>query len=235
MNGKEMLKFEPTFENGGFWEYYKDLERQFESFLEYVPYLDGNKRTFSFRLASLILSLGAHIDSAFREMAKCENFSDEYPELRKKAEKGKTTIEDYLPLAESCRLSKKVVMFKCLPNGISVTPFEYYLKEKGKLSTPNWWNTYNKVKHQFSNNFKKATLQTTKDALAGAFLLNAIHTPSAMRLAKFGLVRSKLTTQPLIQADREVFKGNLEKRRGYWGFVETPLFIYDYEQKGNET
>ena len=35
--------FTPTFENGGYWEYYKDLEGQFENFLESVPYLSGMK------------------------------------------------------------------------------------------------------------------------------------------------------------------------------------------------
>lgn len=48
MNGEEPEKFKPTFENGGFWEYYKDIEHQFENFLEYVPYLKGNKGTYSF-------------------------------------------------------------------------------------------------------------------------------------------------------------------------------------------
>jgi len=70
-----VVGFEPTFENGGYWEYYKDLERQFESFLEYVPFLDGNENTYSFRLANLILSIGAHIDSAFKEVAKTQPFT----------------------------------------------------------------------------------------------------------------------------------------------------------------
>ena len=36
--------FEPTFENGGFWEYYRTLERQFEDFLDYVPYLEEMRK-----------------------------------------------------------------------------------------------------------------------------------------------------------------------------------------------
>lgn len=178
----------------------------------------------------MILSLGAHVDSAFKEIAKCQYFSDKYPKLRKKAEKGKTSIGDYFPLALSYQLSDKEVKFKCLPNGITVIPFKGYMRKKERVSTPYWWRVYNKVKHQFSDNFKKATLRTTRDALAAAFLLNAIHTPSATRLAEFGLVRSKLTTEILKQPDLEGFEENLEQRKGYWGYIETPLFIYDYEQ-----
>jgi hypothetical protein len=29
---KEEKGFDPTFENGGYWEYYNDLEQQFEDF-----------------------------------------------------------------------------------------------------------------------------------------------------------------------------------------------------------
>jgi hypothetical protein len=60
-NPLEQQGFNPTFENGGFWEYYKDLERQFENFLNYVPYLKDNENTYSFRLANLLLSIGAWI------------------------------------------------------------------------------------------------------------------------------------------------------------------------------
>jgi len=71
---KEEKGFNPTFENGGYWEYYKDLERQFENFLDYVPYLEGNEKTYSFRLASILLSIGSHVDSAFKEMSKYPDF-----------------------------------------------------------------------------------------------------------------------------------------------------------------
>ena len=68
--------FNPTFENGGFWEYYKDLERQFEDFLKDVPYLEGNEKTYSFKLLNIFLSIGGHIDSAFKELARYQQFAE---------------------------------------------------------------------------------------------------------------------------------------------------------------
>ncbi len=62
------------FEIGNFWELYKDLERQFEDFLEYVSYLEGNEETYSFRLANLILGIGGYVDSAFKEMARYQDY-----------------------------------------------------------------------------------------------------------------------------------------------------------------
>src|SRR4030065_510295 len=109
--GEEQKRFNPTFENLGYWEYYKDLERQFENFLEYVPYLSGNEKTYSFRLANQILAIGAHIDSAFKEIAKYPEFSVQYPEiLDPKTKKGKSrtpNIKDYYPISEIYKLPQK--------------------------------------------------------------------------------------------------------------------------------
>jgi hypothetical protein len=76
-----MALIKDAFEEGYFWEYYMDLERQFMEYLNYVPYLQGNERTYSFRLANLILMIGAHIDSAFKEIAKFPEFSNDYPQM----------------------------------------------------------------------------------------------------------------------------------------------------------
>jgi hypothetical protein len=186
-----MSAFSPTFENGGFWEYYKDLERQFESFLEYVPYLNGNENTYSFRLANLILAIGAHVDSAFKQIATYPAFDTKYPLILKDAAGNpkKPTIWDYFPLAEEYELSKLRVIFKRLPAGEDVFPFQQYQKipvagGKDKIQCPDWWIDYNSIKHQFTFNFSKATLKTARDALAGAFLLNVIHIPAAVRLMR---------------------------------------------------
>ena len=71
-----------NFENGLFLELYNDLERQFESFLEYVPYLDENKNIISYKLWNLILNIGGHIDSAFKEMARYPKFSKNYDVIK---------------------------------------------------------------------------------------------------------------------------------------------------------
>jgi hypothetical protein len=236
--------FNPTFENGGYWEYYKDLERQFGNFLESVPYLEGNEDTYSFRLANLILAIGAHVDSALNEIAKYSVFSIKYPEMlnptTKKGKPRKPTIKDYYPISEEYKLTKEVVTFKCLPDRETVKPFLLYQRESGG-TYPDWWNAYNKVKHNFSKNFKKATLKTVRDALAGAFLLNVIHPPAADRLADYGLVKPKYAPRGFEQK-HDKFRGKemqpvscspSNTENPY--FIETELFIYDYEKlKGSE-
>jgi hypothetical protein len=233
--GKEIReRFRPTFENGGLWDYYIDLERQFEDFLKYVPYLEGNKRTYSFRLASLILSIGAHIDSTFKEVAEYVDFSAKYPKLVRKITKGKPTIRDYYPLAEFYELPEREVIFKCLQNRITLTPFKDYVKKGERVTTPYWWRVYNKVKHEFSDNFQKATLQNTKDALAAAFLIHVCHIPSAVRLCEYGILQGQLRkgrkyvrVGATFGISPDIVKDSLKRNGTYPGFVETSLFIFN--------
>lgn len=116
-------------------------------------------------------------------------------------------------------------MFKCLPEGIALHPFKDYGKKGERVKTPIWWRAYNKVKHEFSENFEKATLRNVRDALAGAFLLNVRHTPGALRLYDYDLV--EFSTAFL---DRRDFLEllNHEERFKVPCFIQTPLFRYDY-------
>lgn len=229
--------FTPTFENGGYWEYYRDLERQFENFLESVPYLSGNENTYSFRLANLILAIGAHIDSAFKEMARYPEFLTKYPAILT-AQSGKSrnpTIRDYHDLAVEYKLPQRKVMFKRLPEREQLIPFQQYTKVGGRIVTPDWWRIYNGVKHHFSENFEKANLQNTRDALTGAFLLNIIHTPAYIRLIEYRIV----TPDPIGRTEFTLTKGwqdnvmELVKKDERIGFIETPLFSYKYREELN--
>lgn len=252
---KRKRKFKATFENGGFWEYYKDLERQFEDFLQYIPYLDNNEGVCSFRLVNLLLGIGGHVDSAFKEMAfyrkfsrneKCKEIRQKVKETRKRIKVGQSPrivkIEECLSAFETeYKLSARQVIFKRLPERDVVIPFCPYNK---KTKAPKWWDIYNGLKHDFGNTFEKANLQVTRNALAGAFLLNAIHEPAILRLNDYGIL--KWPPQPiegefagefdyaLTRVPRHVLEEMLERNQSLWSFVETSLFIYYYNQdEGN--
>jgi len=80
--------------------------------------------------------------------------------------------------------------------------------------------------------------------VAGAFLLNAIHIPSALRLFLCGVLRIEFV--PVVkygtaessmrptQSNLRVVKSWLEEKGEiYGGFVETPIFIYSYEERSS--
>lgn len=236
-------KFKVAFENGGFWEYYIDLERQFQSFLEYVPYIDKNERVCSFRLANLILSIGGHVDSAFNRMVFYRGFNrghNECKEIREKVKRSRENVKQgkgpiIVKIQENLQafdieygISSERIIFKRLPKRELVYPFKPHNPQTG---APKWWGVYNGLKHDFGENFERASLSITKDALAGAMLLNVRHTPSVKRLFDYDLLRVAWTEKFSGKPAREAFnwkqaKRNLGENSPF--FVETPIFRYNF-------
>jgi len=231
-----------NFENGIFWELYNDLECQFENFLEYVPYLEDNMKTYSFKLLNLILSIGGHIDSAFKEMARYPDFSanedcKKILEILTKSNENirlgeaPLTVPIWLSLRafeKEYKLSAKKVIFKRLSKDI-VMPFRPYIP---KTNAPEWWEIYNGLKHDVSVNIKQANLRNTLHALAGAFLLNVIHLPAYIRSYEIGILKPSLRGPAVFTISakgRENLKDFFKKGK-LFGLVETPLFIYDHGQ-----
>ncbi|MCW4024945.1 MAG: hypothetical protein NWF01_07925 [Candidatus Bathyarchaeota archaeon] len=225
------------FETGIFWELYKDLERQFEDYVEYVPYLKdspggnnpkGNERVYSFKLLSLILSIGGYVDSVFKEMARYKDFID--PACKEECRKILTESKKHKQIGvrtfintfeKEYALSQHSVIFKCLPSREELYPFAH---QKNGHNIPEWWTFYNGLKHDLSLNLKKANLRNARDALAGAFILNVTHIPSVFRLNDSGVLKCKY--------DYSIKTADL--KRQIWGSkpaatIETTFFIYDYE------
>jgi hypothetical protein len=220
------------------------LERQFENFLEYVPFLEGNEDTYSFKLLNLILSIGGHIDSTFKEMARYPNFStnEECKKIVKMLEESKIKIDKgerpQFPSIKLClqafekeyKLSERKVVFKRLPEREDIIPFRPY---NPKTKAPEWWEFYNGLKHDVGINIKKASLQNALHALASAFLLNVIHIPAMLRLVEYRVVKPELNLGVTYTLE-DCWKRKVEDwyRTGkFAGFVETSLFIYDYSQQ----
>jgi len=238
---KTTTRTKDNFENGVFWELYNDLERQLQNFLEYVPYLPGNEQVRSFKLLNLILSIGGHVDSAFKEMArypklskkKCQEILKILKESEANKQKGKApkTVPISLSLkafGKEYRLDKEKVLLKCLHGRRMITPFQpFNLKTKA----PKWWNVYNSLKHDVGLNLEEANLENTTLALAGAFLLNVRHISGALRLFDFGILKTWDEEKFFGIPANEVFlKDQLEDIIGKNSpcFVETSIFLYNY-------
>jgi hypothetical protein len=95
---------------------------------------------------------------------------------------------------------------------------------------------YNDVKHDISNNLSRATLNAVRDALAGAFLLNAVHIPSALRLYDYGELQTRMVSDSSPGIYCEIgssigwIKNLIIKKEKFMGDVETSVFKYDYDQ-----
>jgi len=235
-----------NFEKGIFWELYLDLERQFLNFLEYVPYLPGNETVYSFKLLNLILSIGGHIDSAFKEMARYPEFSNNIEcqeilkilrksEKRKEEEKSPISVPIKLPLKafeKEYRLSERRVIFKRLPNREELVPFKIDNAKDSDTNMPEWWNIYNGLKHDVGINIVQANLQNTLNALAVAFLINVRHIPAAKRLCAYGILKGGIRTEEGYAKARfditpYIFEQILKSKQSHYpAFVETSIFVH---------
>jgi hypothetical protein len=59
---------------------------------------------------------------------------------------------------------------------ITKTPFDQEVDIfNNKSAKTEWYNAYNKIKHDRAENFEKANLKNLVEAMSGLFLLNVIH------------------------------------------------------------
>ena len=181
------------------------------------------------------MAIGAHVDSAFKEMARFESFSEKEgcrEILRRTNDREGILKSSVRAFDEIYGISSQEITFKCLPKRRQIIPFKEVI--------PEWWHFYNDVKHDISANLSKATLNAVRDALAGAFLLNVVHEPSALRLFDYGLLKPKYLPAVMFEEKYDKFRGidqHLE-RPSYEPIedafiIETSIFLFDYEKMKN--
>jgi hypothetical protein len=151
---------------------YCSLEDRMEDFLDYVPLDQAHLNVYSLELVSIILETGPEILSSFDLIVfpNQTRFIDHFTEARKKLlEKEKSlrknqslTFTDYSSfLNKSMSLNTKTIEI------VGLNAYTLPFKE----DYPEWWNVYNKLKHDKYSNLKKATLKNALKALGALCLL----------------------------------------------------------------
>ena len=165
------------------WNYFVALERDMELLSRYVEFCEENFSVFSVELAHLLFAAASEVDVVCKLI--CEQVS---PEARRE------NINDY-----------KAVLLQTLPElpytevfvpryGLSYRPWANWEGDRN----PDWWSSYNKVKHERDAHFNKATLKNALNAL-GALLMLTVHYYSRILAPEHGqALRLKDTTQQLI-------------------------------------
>lgn len=124
-----------------FWRYYIHLEKRFAGSLDYVELDECNYGTFSNYYASLLQSIGAEIDHFMKVYCG-------YPVSERHI------IDDYassiLPDEEFNITEQKVLV---VGTDIVISPFKDW-NSKCAAKSLFWWDAYNNVKHNRSENFK---------------------------------------------------------------------------------
>lgn len=195
-------------------KWYESLENQMIDFLKYVPPQTQNMKTWSPRLATLIVEACSLIDSLLRYISPSRGTVQEEEKERKRLK-----VPDFAELysAERRLPDRKVIVLTSPPEYRS--PF--YIWKANPSKSPQWWTANNDLKHSRIDSFTKATLETAIDALAGSLLIIAT-TPQVIP----GLVRHGYLD--LSGRDALSTIKNLQNRYGELATLETPLFAISF-------
>lgn len=124
------------------------LERQIESCMEYIPFVEGNEKVVSPKFIPVILEACSLIDSVFHEISTegAERFN-----LKKYSEMYESQLE----------LEKNISLFLAAPIR-ALKPFAGWTERQ-----PEWWAAYNSLKHDRLKNYGAATFGNAVMALVG--------------------------------------------------------------------
>lgn len=143
------------------WNYLGVLEEDMLRASRYVEFATGNFSTFSIEFAHLLFASCAEIEVVLKRL--CELFVP-----GSKAERMleyRETLAPHLIRFGACRVL--VPRFQ-----LTLHPWDNW--EKARTS-PDWWKSYNNVKHGRHEHFREATLHAALNALAALFLVALQH------------------------------------------------------------
>jgi len=166
------------FEVGYHTDRFYELEEDLIKFLRFMPleiYNTSEKRETvkSPYLADLLIRIGSNIDIFFRKLII--SYYIEIDNERKTEKRIYLSVKDYKKLEEKfLKRGKKLsgCNVKLIQTGEYLTPFKNW-----NIATPNWWTSYNHVKHEAL--IEEANLNNIMHSLAAFFLLICFKKSSA--------------------------------------------------------
>lgn len=141
------------------WNYFIALERDLEVASRYVEFTPQNFTAYSIEFAHLLFAAASEVDVIAKLLC-----------IRLQPKKPHGNIDQY-----------RAVLMKGIPDlpstevfvpryGLTLKPWDNWAREEN----PDWWRSYNNVKHQRDTHFNEATLKNAINSL-GALLILIYH------------------------------------------------------------
>lgn len=134
------------------WNYFLAIVKDLENISRYIEFSKDNFKTYSIELTHLLLSAASEIDVLMKQI--CEMLDDECQ---------RDNINDYRIIIQKYAPEFVNEEFTIDRHGISCKPWESW----NGNSNPDWWRSYNNVKHQRNNFYSDANLRNTINAVGG--------------------------------------------------------------------
>ncbi|WP_339748382.1 hypothetical protein [uncultured Rubinisphaera sp.] len=133
-------------------------EAAFETTTKFVPYCPEHINVWSPQFAQIIMDCASQIDSLWKAVEQTQT----PPSSNKKL-----TIQDHWVRYRSLVATQKVIFFGG-PNPAVIEPFLAW--NDLSFRSPDWWQAYNKLKHDRFSNQTSATMSHALHAVAGLLL-----------------------------------------------------------------
>lgn len=156
---------------------YHQMETGLQDFMEYVPLHVGHLDVHSFKLITILLETGPEVINSF-DIAVFHKYVTEIfdPQISAtrdnllKKENARRKKNQSLSFADYYNFLNAYGIPKLSRVSIRLKNIEAYIVPFETIH-PEWWETYNLLKHDKYNNFERATFRQTLRACAGLFAL----------------------------------------------------------------
>ncbi|MGV3774506.1 MAG: hypothetical protein ACO1QB_16520 [Verrucomicrobiales bacterium] len=140
------------------WNYFLALESDIETLSRYVEFAPANFEVFSIELAHILFTAASEVDVLCKLL--CARVA---PNARKR------NIDDYRSALTKAFPSIGAEQVFIPRYALTFTPWDNWAGPS--QLNPNWWKSYNNVKHERDAYFKEATLKNALNALAALLIV----------------------------------------------------------------
>lgn len=138
------------------WNYFLALESDVERLARFVEFTSNNYETYSIEIAHLYLAAASEVDVVAKLLCSKMDPSTKATNM----DQYRLVLRPFLPELEN--------LLVCIPRySLDIRPWSSWRTDEN----PNWWKSYNKVKHQRGEYLALANLENLLNAVAGLFLL----------------------------------------------------------------
>jgi hypothetical protein len=139
------------------WNYFLAIESDLEKVSRFIEFTKENFGVYSIELAHLLLASASEVDVVAKGICRFLKEGN-----RARSINGyRTTITNYLPLF----VQEEVFVPRY---NLTLQPWSNWIRAENK--NPLWWRSYNQVKHQRHEHFKKANLKNVLNAVGGLLI-----------------------------------------------------------------
>jgi len=133
------------------WSYFIALGQDLTQASRFIEFTEKNYSVFSIELAHILLATSSEVDVILKDLCNIINEDKKHENINDYKE----TIQEKLPniINEVCYIPRF---------GLELHPWSNWNDD----SNPNWWRSYNNVKHQRSKYFEEANLKHALNSLA---------------------------------------------------------------------